>query len=442
MFISKLKSSFVRAIECIIVKNILFFLKLYRLILTLNIKNKLIVQDNVTLINTFDTGGGAAKIAGQLSLNLQKYFITRFYVKTKKSNNEWVFEIQPIDYNFFEELLRREAVKKGWIEYSGFHALSLLDDSFFMNSSIVHIHNLHGEFFSPVLFKSLFQGKKVIWTLHDESFITGHCSCTLGCDRWQKGCGFCPDLTIYPPVNFDNTKDVLRFKKKWISALKPIVVCPSYWLASRVRFAYPDLKNIEVIPNGVDTDIFFPKDKLKMRELLGLPLDKKIVLFVAEFATLNPFKGGAILREVISDSTFSEVIFITVGGKNESSFLNHICYPYIDDENELSNLYAACDVLLYPTQADNLPLVVLESMACGTPVIASQLGGIPEIINDSNGVLINDYKNSFAFKDGLLNFLTIPDLMIRDMRNSALLTIKEQYSLSQMITSYKSLYVS
>ena len=399
-------------------------------------------KTQICLINTFDIGGGAAKIARQI---LQKFNDTnsfRLYVKTKKSNDAWIQEIQPKKYTFLEEVLRREAVQKGWIEFTGFHALGLLRDHFFMESSIVHLHNLHGEFFSPILFKTLFKGKKVIWTLHDESFITGHCSCTLGCNRWQIGCGSCPDLTIYPPVQFDNTKEVLHYKKKWITALQPIVVCPSHWLANRVQIAYPDLKNITVIPNGVDTNVFQPKDKDEVRTLLGFPIEKKIVLFVAEFATQNPFKGGAILREIISDSTFSDVIFVTVGGSDESSFHNHICYPYIHDENELANLYVACDVLLYPTQADNLPLVVLESMACSTPVIASDLGGIPEIINDSNGILISDYKSPSAFKKGLNEFLDLNQDQITDIRKNSLFTIQKGYSLTQMISAYQGLYSS
>ena len=435
----KVKKLIILFFEHTIRLNFIRIISLKR-IFTPTIKNKL--KNKIAFVNTYDVGGGAAKIARDLANNFRSSNSFRFYVKTKKSKHDWVFEIQSKPYTFLEEVLRREAVQKGWIEFTGFNSKRLLEDSFFKESSIIHLHNLHGEFFSPILLKSLFKDKKVIWTLHDESFITGHCSCTLGCDRWQIGCGSCPDLTIYPPVQFDNTKEVLHYKKKWITELQPIVVCPSHWLANRVRIAYPDLKNIKVIPNGVDTNVFHPKDKDEVRTLLGLPIEKKIVLFVAEFATQNPFKGGAILREIISDSTFSDVIFVTVGGSDESSFHNHICYPYIHDENELANLYTACDVLLYPTQADNLPLVVLESMACSTPVIASQLGGIPEIIDNSNGVLISDFKSPYAFKKGLSEFLDLNEDEIAYIRKNSLFTIQKGYTLTQMISAYQGLYSS
>ncbi len=434
-----MKALIIKFFTFVITRNFIFFLNFLRFRIRFHESVK--KPNQISIINTFDLGGGAAKIARDLANNFRSSNSLRLYVKTKKSKHDWVFEIQSKPYTFLEEILRREAVRKGWVEFTGFHAKCLLEDPFFQESSVVHLHNLHGEFFSPSLFKSLFKGKKVIWTLHDESLITGHCSCTLGCDRWQIGCGSCPDLTIYPSIQFDNTKDVLHYKKKWITELQPIVVCPSHWLANRVRIAYPALKNITVIPNGVDTDIFQPKEKAKVRALLGFPDKKKIVLFVAEFATQNPFKGGAILREIISDSTFSDVIFVTVGGSHESTYHNHICYPYIEDENELANLYAACDVLLYPTQADNLPLVVLESMACGTPVIASKIGGIPEIIShQQDGFLVDESTDFKVFRRWLLDFLLLNLHELYYVNQLARIKVEKFFSKKVSHELYKKIY--
>jgi glycosyltransferase involved in cell wall biosynthesis len=405
-------------------------------------KSEKITTNSIVVFNTYDLGGGAAKIARQLTVFFKDTHLIRLYVKIKKSKENWIHTIQSKQYSYLEEVLRRESVKKGWIEFTGFHALSLMEDSFFKASSIVHLHNLHGEFFSPILFKSLFKGKKVIWTLHDESFITGHCSCTLGCNQWLRGCGNCPDLNIYPAVSYDNTKAVLEYKKKWITALQPVVVSPSHWLANRVRLSYPELNNIEVIPNGVDVKLFYPQDKIKIRKILDFPIDKKIVLFVAEFATQNPFKGGFIFRDILSDPFFSDLIFITVGGKQETSFTNHVSYPYITDEIELSKLYAACDVLLYPTQADNLPLVVLESMACGTLVIASNVGGIPEIINEYNGFLIEEYENSNEFKHKLKTFIELDEIELKEKQENARSTIVNDFNFDKMTSCYQQLYCS
>ena len=434
------KFQIVNFLERFIRFNFIYFIILKRII---SPKIKKSTTNNVSVFNTYDTGGGAAKIAKQISLFLREEYELRFYVKTKETLEKWIFEIPVKTYSFLEEVLRREAVQKGWIEFTGFHVLKLLNDSFFISSNIVHLHNLHGEFFSPALYRALFNGKKVIWTLHDENFITGHCSCTLGCDRWKIGCGKCPDLSIFPAVKYDNTKEILRLKKKWIKYLQPIVVCPSQWLAERVRIAYPELKKIVVIANGIDTTIFKPMNKAENRELLGLPKDKIIVLFVAQFATKNPFKGGGIVRDIVADKTFSNIVFVTVGGSHESDFENHICFPYISEERELAALYSACDLLLYPTQADNLPLVVLESMACGTPVIASNLGGIPEIIEDRlDGLLVNDYTNSLRFKDALCEYINFSPFERYLFSIKSVKKINNNFTLIKMNIEYNNLYKS
>lgn len=436
---SKFKLLIIRFFERFIQVGFIQFLFIKKIISS-KITNSL--SNNISIINTYDVGGGAAKIAVNLATELQCNFNVRFFVNEKKTKQNWIIEIPRKTYTFVEEVLLREARAKGWLEFTGFHALTLLKDEFFSKSKVIHLHNLHGEFFSPVLFKKLFNKKKVIWTLHDEALITGHCSCTLGCEKWKSGCGSCPDLTIYPPINFDNTANVLKYKKRWITDLQPIIVTPSNWLAIRVKKAYPELKKIELIPNGIDSSIFRPTNKKEARERLKLPLeDKKIVLFVAEFASANPFKGGEILRSLIADKDFVDVIFITVGGKQETIYSNHISYPYITDENELALLYSSADVLLYPTQADNLPLVVLESMSCGTPVIASDLGGIPEIITSKElGILVEDYKYANSFKHALLTFLSLDSTETERMSIEAHKYIKKNFSLEMMVSKYLSLY--
>jgi protein O-GlcNAc transferase len=440
-----IKNRIINFCELIIRRNFLFVLRLYVFCLIFKYKPKTNSRDvKISFINTHDQSGGAAKIAYLISNNVQRWFPIRFYVlEQKREEDDWIRKIEEKRYPFWQELLRREAKQKGWLEFAGFHSLQLLNDAFYESSTLVHLHNLHGEFFSPALFSIVFRRKKVIWTLHDESILTGHCSCTLGCERWKTGCGNCPDLSIYPSINYDNTKNVLLTKKKWISKLQPTVVCPSHWLATRLRFAYPQLKEIKVIPNGVNTSVFLPYDKQIVRTKLNLPLQSKLILFVAEYATNNPFKGGDIIRQLITDLDLKDYTFITVGGENVSTFDNHITFPYVKDEIILSELYSACDILLYPTQADNLPLVVLESMSSGTPVIASNLGGIPEIISSEEyGFLIDNYSCAENFKSKLVSFFDYSLEQQVDLRKMVRKRIVEEYSLDRMIDSYKELYLT
>ena len=439
-FIKRIQST----IDNFIDNNFILVFTWYKTILSFRFINyKLIrLSKNISVINTHDLSGGASKVAFSLVNELSKKFNIRFFVKYSNTNNKHVETIHEVKSSIFIRILRRISHKKGWIEFGGFDILNMVNNHFFRTSKIIHIHNLHGDFFSPVFFEFLLKRKKIIWTIHDESIYTGHCSCTLGCIRWKQGCGSCPSLNTYPSIEFDNTYAVLSYKNKIINKLNPILVCPSLWIYERVKKVYPNLQ-VEFIANGVDTNVFFPKSKNDVRKLLDLPLDKKIILFVAEFSTSNPFKGGEIIRKIVSEEIFSDVLFVTIGGNKNFKEKNHFSISHIIDEKILSDLYSACDFLLYPTQADNLPLVVLESMSCGTPVIASKIGGISEIIESGkDGILVENYTDYTSFLDTLSFCLNFETTVFENMKNSARLKIIDSFSFVQMSNKYELLYSS
>jgi glycosyltransferase involved in cell wall biosynthesis len=199
-----------------------------------------------------------------------------------------------------------------------------------------------------------------------------------------------------------------------------------------------------VINNGIDIDVFVPSNKLSLRQELNLPIDQFLVLFVAEFSTNNPFKGGEIVREIIGNNINKEICFLTIGSENKKMDRKHIEIPYISKDEELAKLYAACDVLFYPTNADNFPLVVLEAMGCGLPVIASAIAGIPEIIKDNyNGFLVEGYSGVTKYQDKLdyVYGLNKSEKLIQ-ISQRARQTVENQFSLKQMLDNYLLLYQS
>ena len=404
---------------------------------TFNTRNKKTKEIKIAFFNTHDKGGGAARICNQLFDTFQNSIM---FVKNKRQISDRIIEFDSDLWNRLGHYAREIERKKGILDFGKIGVLKLLSNINYQNASIIHLHNIHGYYFSIYALEKIVLKKRIIWTLHDEFIMTGHCSSSFNCNKWKIGCGNCPSLNVYPSLKTDTTQINLKEKISTIKKIKPYIVTPSKWLADRIQLQFPFLKNIEVIYNGVDNEVFKPYDKIKTRLELGIPLDKKIVLFVAEFSTLNPFKGGDIIREIIANSAFFDVNFITIGGNNETYYQNHLSYPYISNDIDLAKLYAACDVLLYPTQADNMPLVVLESMACGTPVIASKLGGIPEVIRESNGLLIEDYKNTHAFEDGLNHFLSLSNSKVEELRNNAVFTIKERFTITQMVSAYQRIY--
>jgi len=399
---------------------------------------------SILTFNTHDQSGGASKIAYKLTQYSRTFFINNFFTGKKNRKEDWIYEIPKMKENELTSVLYHLEKKGTWLDFSKLGALQLRKNKLFQQASVLHFHNLHGYYFSYVLLPILGKGKKVVWTLHDDHILTGHCSFTMKCDRWKIGCGNCPSLEVYPAIQLDNTKQLLYWKKKWINQLNPIIVSPSQWLADRVKISYPMLTDVRVINNGIDIDIFLPNDKQKLRQELLLPQDKFLVLFVAEFSTDNPFKGGEVVREIINRNQEESICFLTIGSENKSANSNHIEIPYISKDEELAKLYAACDILFYPTNADNFPLVVLEAMSCGLPVVASEIGGISEIIDDNfNGFMVEAYSEITIYENKLADVFNNRDsASFKLISLNARKTIVEKYSLKMMFKNYELLYRS
>lgn len=401
-------------------------------------------NNSILSFNTHDQSGGASKIAFQIADFSRSYFTYHFFTGIKKRKDDWIFEIPKMEDTELTRVLVDQERRGNWLDFSKLGALKLRTNRLFQEAQVMHFHNLHGYYFSYALLPVLGKGKRVVWTLHDDHILTGHCSFTMKCERWKIGCGSCPDLSVYPALKNDNTKELLLWKKKWINQLNPIIVSPSKWLAERVKLSYPELSDVRVINNGIDISIFTPQNKVAVRNELQLPTDKFLVLFVAEFSTDNPFKGGEIVREVIGRNQEADLCFITIGSEKSSVSPNHLEFPYISNDQELAKLYAACDVLFYPTNADNFPLVVLEAMACGLPVIASDIAGIPEIIQDNhNGFLVEGYSSVEKYEEKLKAVYEFKNTdTFENIAKNARNTVVEKFSLEGMLENYKSLYQS
>ncbi|MDJ1169591.1 glycosyltransferase family 4 protein [Roseofilum sp. BLCC_M154] len=241
----------------------------------------------------------------------------------------------------------------------------------------------------------------LVWTSHDMWGFTGGCHYTEGCDRYLKSCGQCPQL------NSSKDNDLSRWiwqrkAKAWCN-LPLTIVTPSHWLADCARnsslFAN---KRIEVIPNGLNTKIYKPMNRRAARERLNLPADKHLVLFGALNPTSDPRKGFQYLEPALkslSQSDWKDKIELVIFGASrpeqepELGFKIHYLGQFKDDV-ALSLIYASVDLFVAPSVQDNLPNTIMESMACGTPVVAFKIGGIPDMIeHENNGYLAQPFES-------------------------------------------------
>jgi glycosyltransferase involved in cell wall biosynthesis len=242
--------------------------------------------------------------------------------------------------------------------------------------------------------------KPLVWTLHDMWAFTGGCHYNQECDHYTISCGSCPQL--HSNKNWDLSRWVWQRKTKAWKGLNLTIVTPSSWLAECAMSSslFKDMR-VEVIPYGLDIARYKPLNRHVARELLHLPQDKQLVLFGAVKATSDKRKGFHLLQPALQELSKSEgndglelVIFGSSAPENPPylGFNTH----YLDtlrDDLSLALVYSAADVFVLPSTQDNLPNTVLEASACGTPCVAFNIGGMPDMIeHQKNGYLAQPYK--------------------------------------------------
>lgn len=261
------------------------------------------------------------------------------------------------------------------------------------NPDVIHLHNIHGYYINiELLFNYLKEiNKPVVWTLHDCWAFTGHCAHFdyIGCDKWKDGCTNCPQKNEYPKSLFiDNSKYNYSRKKELFTGIKNMtIVTPSKWLAGLVKESFLKEYNIKVINNGIDLNVFLPKDKNIFRKKYNLE-DKFIILGVSSI--WNEKKGLKYFLELsnLIDSN-SKIIIVGLNDKQLKNIpQNIIGIKRTNNLEELAEIYSTADVFVNPTLEEVFGLVNLEALACGIPVITFNTGGSVESIDESCGLVV------------------------------------------------------
>jgi len=279
---------------------------------------------------------------------------------------------------------------------------------------VLHCHNLHGNYFYLRALPWLSQQVPTILTLHDAWLLSGHCAHSLDCDRWRIGCGECPDLTIYPAVRRDATAYNWQRKREIYQQSRLYVATPCRWLMQKVEASMlaPAIVEARVIPNGVDVNVFRPADRKRVRAFLGFPQDARILLFTANGIRTNVWKDYRVLRGAIERVAASmdgrRLLFVALGddGATERASEAEIRFVrYQTAPESVASYYQAADLYIHAARADTFPNTVLEALACGTPVVATAIGGIPEQVK---GLATGDDCLNKHRPDEATGFLTAP----------------------------------
>lgn len=252
---------------------------------------------------------------------------------------------------------------------------------------IIHAHNLHSNYFDLRALPELSRRAPFVLTLHDTWLLSGHCAYSLGCDRWQSGCGACPDLTLHPAIRRDATAENWARKRAIYADSSLYVASSARWVleaAGRSMLA-PAIAEARHIPYGIDLAVFRPGDRAAARHTLGLPPDADILLFAANGIRANAYKDFATLRAAIdrlgADPVPRQTILLALGETAPAQACGHCelrFVPFEADAARVATYYQAADVYLHAARAEVTPLAVLEALACGLPVVATAVGGVPE----------------------------------------------------------------
>jgi len=268
----------------------------------------------------------------------------------------------------------------------------IADLDLFKHADVINIHNVHGGYFNVRALAELARRKPVVWTLHDMWALTGHCAYSYECDRWQEGCHECPlirgearRLVEPAPPLIDRTRAVWHLKREIYQSVPLHVVTPSAWLEGLVRQSIlRSASSIHRIPYGLDLARFAPSDPASARQELRLPLDARVIMFSAD-RVQNPRKGLEYLCAALALIKDPCATWLLISGDGPdlalSSLPVHVrSLGYVSDERLQRLALAAADICVSPTLADNFPLTLMESLACGTPVVAFDVGGVREIV--------------------------------------------------------------
>ncbi len=269
-------------------------------------------------------------------------------------------------------------------------------------------------------------------TLHDCDLFTGGCPYPLNCGHFHNNCAEpCPR-------NFPECFGYREAKRILVDQIQPIFVSPSRWLAKLAKDALPGHK-VRVIPNGVPWPDA-PVSKNEARKLLGIHPAARVALFVAHGGALAAYKSGD-KWQMLWDKLkirIPSLLGFAVGGDTAGQKNDLHTWPYLDRERML-RMMAAADVLLYPSLADNHPLVILEGMSRSLPVVAFSAGGIPEQVRHGETGMLVDEQDFDAFVEAAVSLLS-RDRLLRDMGFNAFEIGAKKFNTARMATDYAGAY--
>ncbi|OSQ53514.1 glycosyltransferase [Marivita geojedonensis] len=401
---------------------------------------------NVLLVNGTVGKGGAGIAVEALGRGLEDYghrvdFAATSYDRDIGPNCHFI----PRVGNIWQKLASRATYEAGLGNIGILNTRAIARQDWFQRADIVNFHNLHGGYINYLALPKLTRKCPAVITLHDMWSFTGHCVYSFDCDRWLIGCGRCPYPKSYEAMKRDGSALSHRLKRRAFHAANVEFVGVSSWIADLARQSLLAPIPVHHVPNGIDTQVYRPEDPVQARQDLGFPLDRPVALCLAHNIS-DPRKGFDLLQEALkrlSPDVRKKLFLAIVGTVDSDSDLNlavdHRYLGYIADPLEKRKIFSAVDICLFPTRSDNLPVVLQESLACGTPMVAFDVGGVAELVREGQTGLLALQDNCESFARCIETLLDRPDLR-GEMAAECRTVAEREFSLERQADGYSKIF--
>lgn len=411
----------------------------------------------VLIVNTSERIGGAAVAASRLMESLNNNGVkAKMLVRDKQSEQITVIQLTQSKMNKIRFMWERFVIwSANRFNKNNLFAVSIANTGTditslpeFKEADVIHLHWINQGLLSLNDIKKIADtGKPMVWTMHDMWPSTAICHHARECIKYQESCAFCPFLN-----NNGSAKDlsykVFRKKQTVYNDANITFVACSKWLRSLAeKSLLLANKKVTNIPNPININLFKPSDKKAARTALKLPLDKYLILFGSVKIT-DKRKGIDYMVEacqllINKHPELKDKLAVVVVG-NQSDALKELIplpvYPlsFVRQEKAMIEIYDAVDIFVTPSLEENLPNTIMEAMACGTPCVGFNIGGIPEMIDHQQNGYIAEYKSAADFANGI--YWTLVQSDYSSLSKDAIKKVATHYSEGVVAKRYIDIY--
>lgn len=396
---------------------------------------------NILYVNTNFHEGGAAKIARQLYYGMKErghnvYFLAGYPSKEDEEciimNTSAFWKLYNIGTGILQnnQVISRRRARK-----------IILDTVREKKIDIVHFHNVFENYIGIKDIAYISSKCKVVWTLHDMWAVTGHCAHSYYCEGWKTGCTHCKENRFYPAFYFNDVRYKYKLKSRNFAGKNVTYVVPSRWMEQICRNSYLKNETIYVIENGINTEIYRPLDKKKLREKYEIP-EEKTVLFFTAAVVQNWAKGISYLIKALEKIKDKEKYVLFVAGNGEmkelmQDFEMH-SMGFIHDEEQMNEMYNLADLYINPSMAESFGCTAVEAAAAGTAVIAFTSGGLKEIVTEQTGWPVEPGNEEGLYE--AIKEASEEKQLLKEKGKRARKRAEELFSEKRMLDRYEELY--